>query len=131
MRHTSSPILICFIYKTLEFLISLISSATASPATLYPLDHIYNSHNPNLPTAILYGCIGTDQFIRFHDLLKGNHRSVNYVLRHSVPLVPGTISIPGYGVELAIKSLEYKTVDDANQNGEFPPKSSRQNSHVR
>jgi len=93
-----------------------LSAATVTAATLTPLDHVYNSHDPALPTAFLYGCIGTPEFVKYHDLLKSRCRSINYVFRHSVPMVPGTISIPGYGVELAIKSLEYKTVDDANSN---------------
>jgi UDP-glucose:glycoprotein glucosyltransferase len=40
-----------------------------------------------------------------------------YVFRHIAEELEGVLNLSGYGVELAIKSLEYKTVDDTKVEG--------------
>jgi len=99
------------VYQSAEELKTNLESAKTTPEPLLSLDHVKGVFSSSLPTVHLYGCIGTTSFTEFHKILAGNEK-VNYVLRHSVPVVPGTLPIPGFGVELAIKSLEYKTVDD-------------------
>ncbi|KAJ8252912.1 hypothetical protein GJAV_G00206940 [Gymnothorax javanicus] len=83
---------------------------------LYKMDHRYPVDNTtDLPIAILYAEIGTKKFNTFHTLLseKARERKLVYVLRHFVQEEKvGKMRLSGYGVELAIKSTEYKAVDD-------------------
>ncbi|KAH3745546.1 UDP-glucose:glycoprotein glucosyltransferase 1 [Pelomyxa schiedti] len=82
--------------------------------------HLYGEPSTSTPTAILYCNIGTQQFIDFHNVLKtaSQNGQITYLLRHLVTagngVVGGTdtpINIPGYGVEFALKSVEYKTIN--------------------
>ncbi|XP_022095271.1 UDP-glucose:glycoprotein glucosyltransferase 1-like isoform X2 [Acanthaster planci] len=96
----------------------LIASAPerAKP-NVYAVDHRYPRSQNNSITVILYGHIGNlrSQVKHFHQRLKGlaNKGTVQYVLRHFVKDQSAQrIRLSGYGVELAIKSTEYKAVDD-------------------
>uniref|UniRef100_A0A8C8VQ50 UDP-glucose ceramide glucosyltransferase-like 1 n=1 Tax=Pelusios castaneus TaxID=367368 RepID=A0A8C8VQ50_9SAUR len=69
----------------------------------------------NVPVVILYAEIGTKDFVKFHKVLseKAQKEEIVYVLRHYVQKPsPRKMYLSGYGVELAIKSTEYKAVDD-------------------
>uniref|UniRef100_A0A8C8SUR8 UDP-glucose ceramide glucosyltransferase-like 1 n=1 Tax=Pelusios castaneus TaxID=367368 RepID=A0A8C8SUR8_9SAUR len=71
--------------------------------------------NENVPVVILYAEIGTKDFVKFHKVLseKAQKEEIVYVLRHYVQKPsPRKMYLSGYGVELAIKSTEYKAVDD-------------------
>lgn len=70
---------------------------------------------------ILYTQIGTLEFDKFHSRLveMGKSGEINYLLRHNYAPNPNDqskVALSGYGVELDIKSTEYKAKDDANVN---------------
>ncbi|CAN7997504.1 unnamed protein product, partial [Ixodes hexagonus] len=80
----------------------------------YKVDHFYaGSPNPQLPLVILYGDLGAQGFKRFHEALqhKAREKQISYILRHFTSS-PRKVRLSGYGVELAIKSTEYKAQDD-------------------
>uniref|UniRef100_A0A3Q2EG56 UDP-glucose ceramide glucosyltransferase-like 1 n=1 Tax=Cyprinodon variegatus TaxID=28743 RepID=A0A3Q2EG56_CYPVA len=81
---------------------------------LYKNDHTYPGVNKtDVPVVILYAEIGTKKFNSFHKVLseKAEEGTLVYVLRH-FKIKPQNVLLSGYGVELAIKSTEYKAVDD-------------------
>ncbi|KTF77576.1 hypothetical protein cypCar_00027878 [Cyprinus carpio] len=83
---------------------------------LYKSDHQYPGVNgTDLPVAVLYAEIGTKEFNTFHKVLseRAQDGKLIYVLRHFVSEQKNEkMLLSGYGVELAIKSTEYKAVDD-------------------
>ncbi|GMH06742.1 hypothetical protein Nepgr_008582 [Nepenthes gracilis] len=95
---------------------------------LFEFDHIYFDSNFSSPIAILYGALGTDCFREFHTTLvkAAKEGKVKYVVRpvlasgcelKSNPCgAIGTrdpLNLGGYGVELALKNMEYKAMDDS------------------
>ncbi|TNN43959.1 UDP-glucose:glycoprotein glucosyltransferase 2 [Liparis tanakae] len=95
----------------------LLKAAAGRPKPyLYNKDHIYPGFNKtDVPIVILYAEIGTKKFASFHKVLseKAGEGTLTYVLRHFVAHPkPQKMLLSGYGVELAIKSTEYKAVDD-------------------
>uniref|UniRef100_A0A8B9KK17 UDP-glucose ceramide glucosyltransferase-like 1 n=1 Tax=Astyanax mexicanus TaxID=7994 RepID=A0A8B9KK17_ASTMX len=95
----------------------LLKTATGRPKPyLYKNDHKYPGANgTDLPVVILYAKIGTKKFNTFHKVLseRAEEGKLIYVLRHYVAEPKKqNILLSGYGVELAIKSTEYKAVDD-------------------
>ncbi|XP_048460251.1 UDP-glucose:glycoprotein glucosyltransferase 1 isoform X3 [Rhincodon typus] len=99
----------------------LLQSALERPKPyLFKGDHIDASLRPELPVVILYGEIGTKEFSKFHKLLRSKSEvgNINYVLRHYVANPSKEkVFLSGYGVELAIKSTEYKAKDDTQVTG--------------
>ncbi|KAI5628521.1 UDP-glucose:glycoprotein glucosyltransferase 2 isoform X3 [Silurus asotus] len=95
----------------------LLKGAAGRPKPyLYKHDHKYPGINgTDLPVAILYAEIGTKKFNTFHKVLseRAAEGKLIYVLRHFIA-EPKKLQmlLSGYGVELAIKSTEYKAVDD-------------------
>lgn len=95
---------------------------------LYDFDHIHFDSNIASPVAILYGALGTDCFREFHITLvrAAKEGKVKYVVR---PVLPSgceggvglcvavgardSLHLGGYGVELALKNMEYKAMDDS------------------
>ncbi|GAA6071944.1 UDP-glucose:glycoprotein glucosyltransferase 2 isoform X1 [Tachysurus ichikawai] len=97
----------------------LLKGATDRPKPyLYKNDHKYPGVNGSeLPVAILYAEIGTKKFNTFHKVLseKAGEGKLIYVLRHFVAEPKRQhMLLSGFGVELAIKSTEYKAVDDTD-----------------
>ncbi|XP_063354024.1 UDP-glucose:glycoprotein glucosyltransferase 2 isoform X2 [Pelmatolapia mariae] len=95
----------------------LLKAAAGRPKPyLYKNDHTYPGVNKtDVPVVILYAEIGTKKFTSFHKALseKAEKGTLTYVLRHFVANPkPQKMLLSGYGVELAIKSTEYKAVDD-------------------
>uniref|UniRef100_UPI003AAA24A0 UDP-glucose:glycoprotein glucosyltransferase 2 n=1 Tax=Centroberyx gerrardi TaxID=166262 RepID=UPI003AAA24A0 len=95
----------------------LLKAAAGRPKPyLYKNDHRYPGLNKtDVPVVILYAEIGTKKFTSFHKVLseKAAEGTLVYVLRHFVAdPKPQKMLLSGYGVELAIKSTEYKAVDD-------------------
>ncbi|KAM9804857.1 UDP-glucose:glycoprotein glucosyltransferase 2 [Neosynchiropus ocellatus] len=95
----------------------LLKAASDRPKPyLYKSDHIYPGLNKSdVPVVVLYAEIGTKKFTSFHKLLseRAAAGSLTYVLRHYVASPrPQKMHLSGFGVELAIKSTEYKAVDD-------------------
>ena len=91
---------------------------------VYKLDHHYSLGVNTLcqPIAILHGQIGSKSFYDFHSLLTqmAADGKLKYYMRHSFKTSANDsfVSISGYGVELAIKSTEYRAVDDTRVKGE-------------
>jgi UDP-glucose:glycoprotein glucosyltransferase len=95
---------------------------------IYQHDKHYNFNsntkdNNQRKIVVLYSDIGSREFKIFHDrlihLASGNE--FDYVLRHNYRKVDGTndankVALSGYGVELDIKSTEYKARDDTKVN---------------
>ncbi|CAL1352591.1 unnamed protein product [Linum trigynum] len=95
---------------------------------LFDFDHIHFNSRAGSHVAILYGAIGTDCFKEFHTALviAAKEGQVKYVVR---PVLPSgcesevhhcvavgareSLNLGGYGVELALKNMEYKAMDDS------------------
>ncbi|VDO46644.1 unnamed protein product, partial [Brugia timori] len=85
--------------------------------TVYSIDHVFPVSKEHNVTLIIYGELATPSWRKFHLAAKALSRSgkVKYVLRHFVKDIRDDKPLlSGYGVELAIKSTEYKAVDDSN-----------------
>uniref|UniRef100_A0A8D2L931 UDP-glucose ceramide glucosyltransferase-like 1 n=1 Tax=Varanus komodoensis TaxID=61221 RepID=A0A8D2L931_VARKO len=82
---------------------------------LFKGDHKFPTLNETVPVVILYAEMGTKDFATFHEVLseKARKEEIVYILRHF------KMYLSGYGVELAIKSTEYKAVDDFQAEGTF------------
>ncbi|ETN86742.1 hypothetical protein NECAME_16155 [Necator americanus] len=83
---------------------------------LLPIDHIYGKETVPKTVAIVYADVGSPEWLQLH--IKASElvsaRKIQYVLRHYVKETDAhTLSLSGYGVELAIKNTEYKVVDDS------------------
>lgn len=91
---------------------------------LYSVDHIYPSTSSvaQQATVILYANIATPAFSELHRFLvkASSEHGLRYVLRYLYPVELDTpkVALSGYGVELAIKSTEYKAQDDTRVRGE-------------
>ncbi|XP_025065410.1 UDP-glucose:glycoprotein glucosyltransferase 1 isoform X3 [Alligator sinensis] len=109
--------------KTCEFntLENLLQTASKRPKPfLFKGDHKYPVSNYESPTVILYAEIGSEEFSRLHNWLvsKAKAGEITYVLRHYVANPSKEkVYLSGYGVELAIKSTEYKSKDDTQVKG--------------
>lgn len=91
-------------------------AAGDSEEEIYSFDHIYPGSENNTVTTVLYSEIGSAEFKPFHDFLKREalNGNVKYVLRHFVQnLSRDKVRLSGYGVELHLKSTEYKSQDDS------------------
>ncbi|CAA0841506.1 UDP-glucose\\x3aglycoprotein glucosyltransferase [Striga hermonthica] len=95
---------------------------------IFEFDHVHPESTAGSPAAILYGAVGTECFKEFHIALSeaAKKGKVKYVIR-SV-LLSGCepkgascgamgsgepLNLGGYGVELALKNMEYKAMDDS------------------
>ncbi|XP_037655622.1 UDP-glucose:glycoprotein glucosyltransferase 2 [Choloepus didactylus] len=94
----------------------LLKKATSRPRPyLFKGDHKFPTNKENLPVIILYAEMGTRAFGEFHKVLseKAQKGEILYVLRHYIQKPNSRkMYLSGYGVELAIKSTEYKALDD-------------------
>ncbi|KAM4790396.1 UDP-glucose:glycoprotein glucosyltransferase 2 isoform 4-T4 [Cyanocitta cristata] len=100
----------------------LLKKATKRPRPyLFKVDHKFPTLKEDGPVVILYAEMGTKDFVKFHKILseKAQKEEIVYVLRHYVQQKPNSrkMHLSGYGVELAIKSTEYKAVDDTQIKG--------------
>jgi len=95
------------------------TNAEGTENQLYDFDRCLTIKD-NLPSVVLFSTIGTKHFSDFHKFLQqaSSEGLINYCLRHYVPQASGLLTLGGYGVELAIKSLEYKSMDDRKEEGE-------------
>ncbi|KAF8672518.1 hypothetical protein HU200_049459 [Digitaria exilis] len=110
----------------LEGLGNLAIDSTEQPE-LFDFDHVYPRANITAPVAIFYGAVGTKCFKELHAQLAeaSKQGKVRYALR---PVLPSgcqatssfcgsigavdAVTLSGYGVELALKNMEYKAMDD-------------------
>ncbi|KAK7246869.1 hypothetical protein RIF29_41739 [Crotalaria pallida] len=95
---------------------------------VFDFDHVHFDSSVGNPVAILYGALGTRCFKEFHVALvaAAKEGKVKYVVR---PVLPSgceansglcgsvgaseSVNLGGYGVELALKNMEYKAMDDS------------------
>uniref|UniRef100_A0A0A9Y4P1 UDP-glucose:glycoprotein glucosyltransferase n=2 Tax=Lygus hesperus TaxID=30085 RepID=A0A0A9Y4P1_LYGHE len=103
---------------------SAIKNAQAAPvknhtADILTLDHKYPGSDSG-PLVILYGELGSPEFSEFHKYLsdKAKRGEIQYVIRHWVKeRQQRKVRLSGYGVELQLKSTEYKAQDDTKVEG--------------
>ncbi|XP_054048102.1 UDP-glucose:glycoprotein glucosyltransferase 2 isoform X2 [Rissa tridactyla] len=99
----------------------LLKKATKRPRPyLFKGDHKFPTLKEDGPVVVLYAEMGTKDFVKFHKILseKAEKEEIVYVLRHYVQKPSSRkLYLSGYGVELAIKSTEYKAVDDTQVKG--------------
>uniref|UniRef100_H0ZLM7 UDP-glucose ceramide glucosyltransferase-like 1 n=1 Tax=Taeniopygia guttata TaxID=59729 RepID=H0ZLM7_TAEGU len=99
----------------------LLKKATKRPRPyLFKGDHKFPTLKEDGPVVILYAEMGTKDFVKFHNILseRAQKEEIVYVLRHYVQKPKSRkMYLSGYGVELAIKSTEYKAVDDTQVKG--------------
>ncbi|KAL4715230.1 hypothetical protein ACJJTC_007812 [Scirpophaga incertulas] len=82
----------------------------------YLLDHTFPSSDNKSLTAILYGELGMKNFATKHNILTeyADKGVINYVVRWNVKSRGRKkLRLSGYGVELQLKSTEYKSQDDS------------------
>ncbi|KAK4469064.1 hypothetical protein MN116_006653 [Schistosoma mekongi] len=89
-----------------------------SQPTLFPLEKVYLSPKDtlnNIPTLILYGDLSHYKFYSWYKTLKSlsDDGLCNFAFRHYFQdRNSSETNLNGYGVELALKSTEYKAMDD-------------------
>ncbi|VVC24565.1 Nucleotide-diphospho-sugar transferases,Glycosyl transferase, family 8,UDP-glucose:Glycoprotein [Cinara cedri] len=108
--------LICSVEKLDQVLKQIIAEGIKIPCETYHIDHHHPSSKNKSNVAILYGELGTAEFAVFHHVLKkyAQEGSIDYVLRHFVKdKSEQKVRLSGYGVELHMKSTEYKAEDDS------------------
>uniref|UniRef100_A0A663MQF7 UDP-glucose ceramide glucosyltransferase-like 1 n=1 Tax=Athene cunicularia TaxID=194338 RepID=A0A663MQF7_ATHCN len=102
----------------------LLKKATKRPRPyLFKGDHKFPTLKEDGPVVVLYAEMGTKEFVKFHKILseKAQKEEIVYILRHYKPS-SRKMYLSGYGVELAIKSTEYKAVDDTQVKGMWEEK---------
>ncbi|KAJ3174341.1 hypothetical protein HDU88_000309 [Geranomyces variabilis] len=91
-------------------------SESTSRQQIHSFDHVHQlSARKDAPLAILYADVSSPSFSPLHDALLrlSDEGKITYALRYKPPRVAGpNLTVSGYGVELALKSTEYKVVDD-------------------
>ncbi|EDV52300.1 UDP-glucose:glycoprotein glucosyltransferase [Drosophila erecta] len=100
--------------KKLE--LPLAKGSLDAPVVTYSFDHIFPGSENNTRTVVLYGDLGSSQFRIYHKLLEkeANAGRIRYILRHQLAKKDKRpVRLSGYGVELHLKSTEYKSQDDA------------------
>ncbi|XP_072313338.1 UDP-glucose:glycoprotein glucosyltransferase 1 isoform X1 [Eucyclogobius newberryi] len=104
-----------------ESLGDLLKAASERPKPyLFKGDHKYPGSSPDAPVVILYAQFGRAEFRELHQTLVSmvHKGEAAYVLRHYVAKASAKkVHLSGYGVELAIKSQEYKAKDDTQVQG--------------
>ncbi|OAD52233.1 UDP-glucose:glycoprotein glucosyltransferase [Eufriesea mexicana] len=102
---------------SLEELEKLSSQDSWLNPDIYSVDHRYHVSQHPEKIIILYGQVGTPKFSDFHNKLKTLARTsgINYILRHYLKdRTNKHVRLSGYGVELQMKSTEYKATDDSD-----------------
>lgn len=82
----------------------------------FSFDHIFPGTENITTTVVHYGEIGTKDFQRIHKVLKGKAEKgeIKYIIRHFIRTrSQKKVRLSGYGVELHLKSTEYKSQDDS------------------
>lgn len=83
---------------------------------LYDFDHVYPGSQNNTIVVILYGQLGTQLFNQYHNEIKARAEAgdVKYIIRNYLSRKDTRrVRLSGYGVELHLKSTEYKSQDDS------------------
>ncbi len=85
------------------------------PPAVYDFDHVLGGGcNPVPPTVVLYAEMGSTHLEAAHTVLSDAAAAckIRYVLRPKIPHRARPLNVYGFGVELAIKNMEYKVIDD-------------------
>ncbi|VDN59239.1 unnamed protein product [Dracunculus medinensis] len=101
--------------QKIEELVRNVSTNSVIPR-LYSIDHVFPNSKEKNVVVIVYGELGTKSWQEMHKAAKILARSgqIQYVFRHwSRDVRDDKILLSGYDVELAIKNMEYKAVDDS------------------
>ncbi|OQR76661.1 UDP-glucose:glycoprotein glucosyltransferase-like, partial [Tropilaelaps mercedesae] len=96
-----------------------IEKKTEGTVDIYGVDHEFGHLLDGVPV-ILYGDIASIRFQKYHNALvkRCTQGKIRYILRHYVyKPVRRHVRLSGYGVEMALKSMEYKSQDDTNYKG--------------
>ncbi|XP_034947696.1 UDP-glucose:glycoprotein glucosyltransferase [Chelonus insularis] len=118
---------------SIENQIEKLKESAGNSAHIYSIDHKYPEKLKSKNYAILYGQIGSPGFCTLHKRLKSLTESTElvYVLRHYVKNRPDkNLRLSGYGVELQMKSTEYKATDDSDIRDNSGKDSEEQNEGV-
>ena len=94
----------------------LLQEKTAEQVNIFSKDHVYPELCNSGSKVVVYGDITSKGFYKVHHAIKkiADEGLACYVLRHYVSKkAEEKVSLSGYGVELAIKSTEYKAIDDS------------------
>lgn len=118
--------LICDLQSIKDKINDLLENYDASKfvhPNIYKIDHVFSKLNSNSIAVILYGDFTSKNFKQIFDYLKqlANKEKISLYLRHFVATNKNSfekVSLSGYGVELQIKSTEYKAQDDTKVKGE-------------
>lgn len=124
-QGSSASPLLCQVDKVTQAIDKLTGERVviSSNPPSYKPDHIFSSAlaQEYQPTVILYGEVGTRSFLEYHTILQkaAKEGRIKYLVRHyNQKKAKNNVSLSGYGVELAIKSTEYKAIDDTRVKGE-------------
>lgn len=95
------------------------SSKSDTPEAVYPHDHVYGT-SPCLDRTpvVLYANLIHKDFAKVHEKMvqETTKHGLCYILRPLVPASSHGLVVQGFAVELAIKNMEYKAIDDAEIN---------------
>ncbi|KAG8137606.1 hypothetical protein E2320_004831 [Naja naja] len=106
--------------KTNEIKKLLMTAPSRPKPYLFKGDHKFPVLKEPAVVVILYAEVGTKDFATFHNVLseKAQKGEFVYILRHFVKKrSTEKMYLSGYGVELAIKSTEYKAMDEYQVEG--------------
>ncbi|XP_050434765.1 UDP-glucose:glycoprotein glucosyltransferase [Adelges cooleyi] len=108
--------LVCSLEQLKTIVNQIEAEGSTSNSEIYHIDHHYPSSGNKNNVAILYGELGTSEFSLFHKVLKvyAQNGVIDYIFRHFVKdKSEQKVRLSGYGVELHMKSTEYKAEDDS------------------
>jgi UDP-glucose:glycoprotein glucosyltransferase len=115
----SSPVIILdgVAHVTIASLDAALNSRTDGTQQSAVYGHEFVGNSETAPAAVLVGYLGDGAALRpMHQALKAHALAgaVRYTLVNRPPATANRrpLDVPGYGVELAIKNMEYKAVDD-------------------
>lgn len=97
------------------------TTTTTTEQQQFNFDQIFPGSDSNPVPVILYNEIGSESSRQFHELLQGKATagSVKLINRHYVrSQLNQKVRLSGYGVELQMKSTEYKSQDDSPKQGD-------------
>ncbi len=100
--------------KVSELGAALQNAGPIPESALLKEDHLFGSRDAVV--AIVYGNIGSGSLAAFRQELARKSPHAGYVLRHFPPVDAAgrRVRLSGFGVELHLKSTEYKVVDDSH-----------------
>ncbi|XP_015179238.1 PREDICTED: UDP-glucose:glycoprotein glucosyltransferase isoform X3 [Polistes dominula] len=103
----------CSIFEVNE----LIAKDEWTKRDTYSIDHYYLGSQKTDKVIIMYGQVDSPMFMNYHTKLKNiaDTQGINYILRYYVKdRLDRKLRLSGYGVELQMKSTEYKATDDSD-----------------